>query len=99
MKKLITIALALALMLGIFVFTGCDYTEIDEEALGNKVLAVVNGEEILRKEWSEQYDYMAYIYEYYYGYTASTNPSVFEQLKTDTLESLIKQKLWEQMRL
>ena len=96
MKKLITVALALALMLGVFVFTGCDYTEIDEEALGNKVLAVVNGEEILRKEWSAQYDYMAYMYQYYYGYTIESNPEIFEQLKTDTLDSIIKQKLWEQ---
>ena len=57
MKKLISAALVALLLLGIFAFTGCDYTEIDAEALGNKVLATVNGEDILRKEWSDLYDY------------------------------------------
>ncbi len=95
MKKLITIILAAVLMLSTLAFVGCGYTEIDAEALGNKVLAEVNGEQILRKEWSEQYDYLAYMYQQY-GYSTTTHASFFESLKTDTLTSIIKQKLWEQ---
>ena len=96
MKKLITAVLVLILAFTAVIFTGCDYTEIDEEALGNKVIAVVNGEEILRKDWSAQYEYMAYIYENYYGYTRSQYPDLFEELKTNTLDDIIKNKLWEQ---
>ncbi|MBR3751050.1 MAG: SurA N-terminal domain-containing protein [Clostridia bacterium] len=97
MKKLITAVLVLLMALTAVVFTGCDYTEIDEEALGNKVIATVNGEDILRKEWSAQYDYMAYMYEQYYGYTKSQYPDLFEELKTNILDDIIKNKLWEQM--
>lgn len=96
MKKLITAVLVLMMAFTAVVFTGCDYTEIDEEALGNKVIAVVNGEEILRKEWSAQYEYMAYIYEQY-GYTVDKYPDMFEELKTNILDDIIKTKIWEQM--
>lgn len=96
MKKLISAALVALLLLGIFAFTGCDYTEIDAEALGNKVLATVNGEEILRKEWSDLYDYYEYIYINYYGYSKESNPKIFEELKTNVLDSLINSKIWEQ---
>lgn len=95
MKKLITTLLVLVMVVTTLAFTGCGYTEIDAEALGNKVLAEVNGEQILRKEWSEQYDYLAALYQQY-GYDLTTHASFFESLKTDVLTSLIQQKLWEQ---
>ena len=57
MKKIISAVLVALLTLGVLAFAGCGYTEIDKEALGNKVLAVVNGENILRKEWSQVYSY------------------------------------------
>ena len=61
MKKIISAVLVALLTLGVLAFAGCGYTEIDKEALGNKVLAVVNGENILRKEWSQVYSYYEYM--------------------------------------
>ena len=96
MKKIISAVLVALLTLGVLAFAGCGYTEIDEEALGNKVLAVVNGENILRKEWSQVYSYYEYMYINYYGYTKEKNAEAFEKLRTQVLDSLINQKIWEQ---
>ena len=96
MKKIISAVLVALLTLGVLAFAGCGYTEIDKEALGNKVLAVVNGENILRKEWSQVYSYYEYMYINYYGYTKEKNAEAFEKLKTQVLDSLINQKIWEQ---
>lgn len=96
MKKITTIVLATLLALSTLVFSGCGLTELDAEALGNQVLAEVNGEQILRKEWSEIYEYYEYMYINYYGYSKETYPQYFEELKTNVLDSLIASKIWEQ---
>ena len=72
------------------IFSGCTLVKVDAEADGNRVVAVVNGEKILKKDWYSVY----YMYYMYYGSSASEE--TLEQLKTIALDSLIYQTLWEQ---
>ena len=88
MKK--AVALAVAVLMAAGIFSGCTLVKVDAEADGNRVVAVVNGEKILKKDWYSVY----YMYYMYYGSSASEE--TLEQLKTIALDSLIYQTLWEQ---
>ena len=88
MKK--AVALAVAVLMAAGIFSGCTLVKVDVEADGNRVVAVVNGEKILKKDWYSVY----YMYYMYYGSSASEE--TLEQLKTIALDSLIYQTLWEQ---
>lgn len=88
MKK--AVALAVAVLMAAGIFSGCTLVKVDAEADGNRVVAVVNGEKILKKDWYSVY----YMYYMYYG--SSADEETLEQLKTIALDSLIYQTLWEQ---
>ncbi len=88
MKKVIALAATVLMAAGIF--SGCTLVQVDAEADGNRVVAVVNGEKILKKDWYSVY----YMYYMYYG--SSADQETLEQLKTTALDSLIYQTLWEQ---
>ena len=88
MKKVIALAATVLMAAGIF--SGCTLVQVDAEADGNRVVAVVNGEKILKKDWYSVY----YMYYMYYG--SSADQATLEQLKTTALDSLIYQTLWEQ---
>lgn len=47
MKK--AVALAVTVLMAAGIFSGCTLVQVDAEADGNRVVAVVNGEEILKK--------------------------------------------------
>lgn len=74
MKKVIALAATVLMAAGIF--SGCTLVQVDAEADGNRVVAVVNGEKILKKDWYSVY----YMYYMYYG--SSADQETLEQLKT-----------------
>ena len=88
MKK--AVALAVTVLMAAGIFSGCTLVQVDAEADGNRVVAVVNGEEILKKDWYSVY----YMYYMYYG--SSADEETLEELKNIALDSLIYQTLWEQ---
>lgn len=96
MKKAIVIIMAL--ILAISMFSGCNMTEIDEETLGNKVLTKVNGEEILRKEWSPLYEYYRDMYIQYYQLdpTTTSGQKQLRELMNNVLNTVVNAKIWEQ---
>lgn len=88
MKK--AVALVVTVLMAAGIFSGCTLVQVDAEADGNRVVAVVNGEEILKKDWYSIY----YMYYMYYG--SSADEETLEELKDMALDSLIYQTLWEQ---
>ena len=74
------------------IFSGCTLVQVDAEADGNRVVAVVNGEEILKKDWYSVY----YMYYMYYG--SSADEETLEELKNIALHPLIYQTLGAQQR-
>ena len=88
MKK--AVALAVTVLMAAGIFSGCTLVQVDAEADGNRVVAVVKGEEILKKDWYSLY----YMYYMYYG--SSADEETLEELKNIALDSLIYQTLWEQ---
>ncbi len=91
MKKFIATALACVLALGLF--SGCALTTKDDS---NVVIATVNGEAILKKDYDSIYNYYYYMYTSYYGYDASTAAASLEGMKSDILGSLVEQTLLKQ---
>lgn len=93
-----TIALALAVLMAAGIFSGCTLVQKDAEADGNRVVAVVNGEKLLKKDWYPLYYQYYYMAVYYYGIDPSTESgqTTLQQYKKSALDELIKQTIWEQ---
>lgn len=86
MKKIISAALALLMIAG--VFSGCTLVSKDDS---NVVIATVNGVPILKEKFDEVYNYYLYVYTNYYGLDSSTaaqridKESILDQLVQDEL--------------
>ncbi len=90
MKKILAIALALVFAVG--VFSGCTLVEEDDD---NVVLATVNGVAILKKDFNEVYNYYMYMYTNY-GYDATTAATYIDGMASDILADLIDQEVLKQ---
>ena len=98
-KKGLYIFLALSLVLGLVVsaaFGIFDYLRERGEAAGSPedVVAMVNGEEIVRQDYSFQLDYMKSMYEMQgIDFGRSDSQDLLRQLEYQALEELINQRL------
>ncbi len=98
-KKGLYIFLALSLVLGLVVsaaFGIFDYLRERGEAAGSPedVVAMVNGEEIIRQDYSFQLDYMKSMYEMQgIDFGRSDSQDLLRQLEYQALEELINQRL------
>jgi len=98
-RKGLYIFLALSLVLGLVVsaaFGIFDYLRERGEAAGSPedVVAMVNGEEIIRQDYSFQLDYMKSMYEMQgIDFGRSDSQDLLRQLEYQALEELINQRL------
>ena len=89
MKKFISAALALLMVMGIF--SGCTLVSKDDSKV---VIATVNGVPILKEKFDETYNYYLYAYTTYYGLDSSTAAQSIN--KTSLLEQLVQDELLRQ---
>jgi len=96
MKKIFALILTLALAAGIA--AGCDMVEVDEEADGKRVVATVNGVDIVKSKYTEIYDYYySYYTEQGYDFTTEDGLASLEEMKTGILDDLISQEVIRQL--
>ena len=90
MKKFL--AAALAAVVALSIFAGCNLTQTNDD---NTVIAVVNGVNILKKKYNEMYDY--YLNSYIdYGYEEAEAISTLDSYKQDFLNQLVQEELLRQ---
>ena len=90
MKKFL--AAALAAVVALSVFAGCNLTQTNDD---NTVIAVVNCVNILKKKYNEMYDY--YLESYLnYGYEQADAVAALESYKQEFLDQLVQEELLRQ---
>lgn len=91
MKKFL--AAALAALVALSVFAGCNLTQSNDD---NTVIAVVNGVNILKKKYNEMYDYYLDMYTSSYGYEYADAVAALDSYKKEFLTQLIQEELLRQ---